>query len=85
MSDIGHECKSCPHVVGDNYERDCDFPDCIGWHIEKNIKPIPLRQFDYNFWHEDYDGADGGNGLCGTASSIDDAMQQIIEIEKGAE
>jgi len=24
------ECKQCPHVVGDSYQRDCAFPDCIG-------------------------------------------------------
>lgn len=24
------ECTQCPHVVGDIYERDCGFPDCIG-------------------------------------------------------
>jgi len=24
------ECKQCPHVVGDTYQRDCAFPDCIG-------------------------------------------------------
>lgn len=23
------ECKSCPHVVGDAYQRDCAFPDCL--------------------------------------------------------
>jgi hypothetical protein len=58
-------------------------PTCpTGWHIEKNVKPIPDRRFDYDFWHDDYDGADGGNGLAGTASSIDDALRQISEIEE---
>ena len=76
------ECKQCPHVIGDIYERDCSFPDCIGWHIEKNMKPIPDRRHDYDFWHDDYDGADDGNGLCGTAGSIVDAMEQIAEIER---
>jgi uncharacterized protein YbdZ (MbtH family) len=23
------ECRQCPHVVGDIYERDCAFPDCM--------------------------------------------------------
>lgn len=45
-------------------------------------KPIPDRRHDYDFWHDNYDGADGGNGLCGTASSIEDAMRQIREINE---
>lgn len=74
------DCKDCPHVIGDAYQRDCCFPDCIGWSIEKNVKPIPDRSHDYDFSHENYDGADGGNGLCGTASSEIDAMEQIREL-----
>jgi len=76
------KCKQCPHDVGDSYKRDCCFPDCMGWHIEKNMKPIPDRKHDYDFWHDDYDGADGDNGLAGTASSFDDAARQIGEIER---
>ena len=76
------KCTQCPNVVGDSYQRDCAFPDCMGWYIEKNVKPIPDRQHDYDFWHADYDGADGGNGLCGTATSIVDAMEQIAAIEE---
>ena len=75
------KCLNCPHAVGDSYQRDCAFPDCMGWTIEKNVKPIPCRDYDYDFWHEDYDGADGGNGLCGTAKSMIDAMEQIAEVE----
>ena len=52
-----------------------------GWTIEFNRKPIPDRQFDYEFSHENYDGADGGNGLCGTGSSLEDCRAQIREIE----
>jgi len=48
------------------------------WHIEKNIKPIPDRRFDYDFWHDDHDG---DNGLCGNAESESDAMKQIAEME----
>ena len=60
-------------------------PTCPpGWHIEKNTKPIPDRRHDYDFWHDNYDGADGGNGLAGTASSIDDALYQISEIEESS-
>ena len=24
------KCTQCPHMVGDSYERDCGFPDCMG-------------------------------------------------------
>lgn len=56
-----------------------------GWHIQRNKKPIPNRNHDWDFWHDDYDGADGGNGLAGTASSYDDAVSQIIEINSTRE
>ena len=23
-------CKDCPHIIGDTYQRDCCFPDCVG-------------------------------------------------------
>jgi hypothetical protein len=76
------KCTQCPHIVGDSYQRDCAFPDCMGWHIEKNEKPIPDRRHDYDFWHDDYDGT---NGLCGTAQSVSSAMKQIAEIESNLE
>ena len=76
------ECKQCPHKVGNSYQRDCAFPDCMGWHIEKNLKPIPDRRHDYDFWHDDCDAdIDGSNGLAGTAANFDDAAKQIAEIE----
>lgn len=69
------KCTQCPHVVGDSYQRDCAFPDCMGWHIEKNVKPISDSRHNYDFWHDDY-------GSCGTARSMIDAMEQIAEIER---
>ena len=24
------KCTQCPNVVGDSYQRDCVFPDCVG-------------------------------------------------------
>lgn len=56
-------------------------PTPSGWHIQKNVKPIPDRRFDWDFWHDEFDGADGGNGLCGTAASWNDAVEQCWEIE----
>jgi len=53
-----------------------------GWNVDRDVKPIPDRRFDFNYWHEDHDGSDGGDGLAGTASSVEDAVEQIKEIEK---
>jgi len=53
-----------------------------GWHIIKDIKAIPSRSFDWDFYHDDHDGE---NGLCGSASSIEDALEQIDEIESEEE
>jgi hypothetical protein len=49
-----------------------------GWHVEYNPKPIPDRRFDWDFWHDDNDI---DNGLCGTAASKKDAIEQINEVE----
>lgn len=62
-----HTCKLCPT------------DELLGWHIERGPKPIPTRSFDFDFWHDDHDG---DNGLCGNAKSVDDAIQQIREIEE---
>lgn len=54
------------------------------WHIEYVPKPIPDRRHDFDFWHDDYDGApDSGDNRCGTAESVEDALEQIREIENG--
>lgn len=55
-----------------------------GWHIQLNPKPIPDRSHDFDYYHDDYDhcSIEGGNGLCGTASSRDDAIEQILELEQ---
>ena len=45
-----------------------------GWHIEIDRKPI--RGFDLDYWHDDYDGE---NGLCGTAATREHAIQYILE------
>lgn len=78
------KCKDCPHDVGDSYERDCSFPNCIGWTIIYNPKSIPIRNHDWDFVHNEYDFCTetGDNGLCGTAKSYDDAIEKIVEIEE---
>lgn len=51
------------------------------WTIEHDPPPIPDRRFDWAFTHDDYDGADGGNGLHGRAASYDAAVADIAVIE----
>ena len=77
-----NDCKQCPHVIGDSYQRDCCFPDCIGWTIEYNPKPIPSRMHDYDFYHIDHEK---DHGLAGTTFSMISAMEKIAEIEANRE
>ena len=45
-------------------------------------KPIPDRRHDWDFWHDDYDGAeDAHDPRCGTAASPDECRSEIDEIE----
>lgn len=62
------------------------------WTVEFDPPPIPTRDMDWAFSHDDFDASwegeeDGyvSNGLAGRASSIEDAKAQIadIEAEKG--
>lgn len=57
-----------------------------GWTIHFDPPPIPLRSFDFRFYHRDYDAdLDGeswsSNGLGGEAGSVSEALEQIAEIE----
>jgi hypothetical protein len=72
--------------VYDEYGRcfECDkkapLPYRFGnWTISYWAKPIPDRQFDYDFVSDEYDGE---NGLAGNASSLTNAIHQINEIEE---
>ena len=50
------------------------------WHIEHNPVPVPTRSCDWQYSHEDYDGApDSGDDRCGFADSEQDAKDQIEE------
>lgn len=52
------------------------------WTITHNPKPIPMRSHDWDFVHEDYDGApDGGDLRCGTGANIQDCLEQIIALQ----
>mgnify|MGYP001050229118 CR=1 FL=1 len=60
--------------VGLNQKTIDDLPE--GWNVQYNPKPIPDRRHDYDFWHDDFDDV---NLLCGTAHSIHDAVEQILD------
>lgn len=51
-----------------------------GFSITHEPKPIPTKTMDYDWIHPDYDGADGGNGLCGNGQSVEDCKEQIDEL-----
>lgn len=53
-----------------------------GYILVQNPKPIPIRSMDWDFYHEDYDGAiDSCDYRCGTGSNLDDCKQLIDEME----
>ncbi len=53
-----------------------------GWHIDFDPPPIPTRNCDWHFWHDDFDGApDAGDNRRGRAPSLADAKAQIDDIE----
>ena len=48
------------------------------WIIEHNPKPIPDRRYDYDAYHEDYDGApDSGDSRSFCCPSIKEAKAEI--------
>ncbi|API59552.1 hypothetical protein BSL82_09685 [Tardibacter chloracetimidivorans] len=51
------------------------------WHIEYNPPPVPFRSADWQFWHDDFDGAeDACDNRYGHAGSIEDAMNDIDDM-----
>lgn len=48
------------------------------YSISFDAKPIPLRDFDFDFAHKDYDGP--GDKRCGNGASVSDCQDQIDEI-----
>ena len=52
------------------------------WTIYLDRTPLPLRQFDWAFVHDDYDGApDGNDNRCGRAASPEACIEAILEME----
>lgn len=53
-----------------------------GWHIYYDPPPIPTRSCDWQFYHDDFDGApDAGDNRCGFAPTLDAAKAEIDERE----
>lgn len=50
------------------------------WRIYFEPPPIPIRTCDWQFVHDGYDGP--GDRRHGSAASVEDAVEQIREIEE---
>lgn len=56
-----------------------------GYRIYRDPPPIPDRNHDWHFVHEDYDGApDAIDNRAGSAASIDACQAEIDEMEAEA-
>lgn len=52
------------------------------WWITYDPPPIPVRTCDWQFWHDDYDGApDAGDSRCGHAPSLEAAKAEVDFME----
>jgi hypothetical protein len=49
------------------------------YHITYNPKPIPTKNHDWDFVHDEYNGP--GDNRHGSVASVDDAMKEIDLIE----
>lgn len=58
-----------------------------GWLIEYSPPPIPVRMFDWQYAHKDYDGTPNNPGegpadhRCGATASLEAAKAEIDEYE----
>ena len=54
-----------------------------GYRITYNPKPIPTRQFDWDFVHQDYDGAEDANDhRAGSSASLEACKDEIDYLEE---
>lgn len=52
-----------------------------GWTIQFDPPPIPIRSQDWQYFHEDYDGApDSGDTRCGACASMEECLSEILEL-----
>ena len=55
----------------------------LGYVIEYNPPPIPMRCCDWQYAHEDFDGApDANDPRCGTGPDPESCLAEIEEIEE---
>lgn len=53
-----------------------------GWWVSYDPPPIGVRCCDWQFHHDDFDGAeDSGDSRCGSAGSLGEALAEIDERE----
>lgn len=90
------DIPSQPHVARDPAPAIIDAPPAAAgeirhgkWTIAFDPPPIPVRDLDWSFHHEDYDASwegeeDGwvSNGLGGRGVSVEDCKAQIADIEE---
>jgi len=71
---------SCPRIDVLYKEDNTDFSvEYRDYHIRYNPKPIPMRNCDWDFVHDEYDGPE--DNRCGYAESIDAVLKEIDELE----
>jgi len=52
------------------------------WRISYEPKPIPCSSYDYDWWHDDFDGApDAGDNRCGSERSLAGCIVAIHNLE----
>lgn len=52
-----------------------------GYKISYNPKPIPTDQMDWDFVHDDFDGApDSNDRRCGSAASVEACKGEIDDL-----
>lgn len=55
------------------------------WHIYYDAPPIPARNCDWHWVHDNFDGAEDANdNRCGSAASFAECLNEIDEFEDDA-
>ena len=79
----GHECDSCLTDFDIREARDIIAEaqiQALGYEVQYNPPPIPRRNCDFQFVHEDYAGP--GDPRCGCGPDLETCLDRIIEIEQ---
>ena len=79
----GHECDSCLEDFDIQEARDIIAEaqiQALGYTVQYNPPPIPMRNCDFQFAHTDYDGP--GDPRCGCGPDLETCLAKILEIEE---